>query len=564
MQRDESRETPSDVTAPAPIAEKSNPMHNGKPATAPRKTSAPAWRPFPLSALPEPARTFVDAASRAIGCDASYIALPLLAALAAAIGNSARIRLKRGWTEPAVIWAAIVGESGTLKSPALDAPLRPIREKQAQALKEYRDSLADFERAQNEYAAAMAEWKRKKKENRAEQPIPPAPPVCKRFWVSDTTVEALAQRLSQAPRGLLLCRDELAGWLKSFGQYKGGKGQDAAHFLTMHGARDLLVDRKTGDQTTIYVAHAALGIVGGVQPAILRMTLATEHFEDGLAARLLLAMPPRQPKRWSEMEVDDDLNRALANMFGTLYAMPLPVHAVTGEPEPATIKLSAEGKAAWVRFFNEHAQEQAELTGDLAAAWSKLEGYAARFALIVHLVRWAAGDSTLADPNAVDAQSIEAGVTLSRWFGQEAKRVYAVLSESDEEREQRQLAELIERRGGSITVRELMHASRQYRGSSADAEAALEALAKAGIVTREPVGPGEHGGQPTTRYRLIHAEQVGNNVLPTPAEVSFTLSGNGNTTQPNTKKTEVLLPLPPLPDGERPANGTPEEAEWTA
>jgi hypothetical protein len=35
-----------------------------------------AFRPFPVDALPEPIRGFVDAGSRAIGCDPSYLALP--------------------------------------------------------------------------------------------------------------------------------------------------------------------------------------------------------------------------------------------------------------------------------------------------------------------------------------------------------------------------------------------------------------------------------------------------------------------------------------------------------
>jgi hypothetical protein len=37
-----------------------------------------AFRPFPIGALPEPIRGFVDAGARAIGCDPSYLALPLL------------------------------------------------------------------------------------------------------------------------------------------------------------------------------------------------------------------------------------------------------------------------------------------------------------------------------------------------------------------------------------------------------------------------------------------------------------------------------------------------------
>ena len=68
-------------------------------------------------------------------------------------------------------------------------------------------------------------------------PTPPPKPVCRRLVVSDSTIEAIADRLQESPRGLLLARDELSGWINGFGQYKGGKGGDASHWLTMHGAR---------------------------------------------------------------------------------------------------------------------------------------------------------------------------------------------------------------------------------------------------------------------------------------------------------------------------------------
>lgn len=58
----------------------------------------------------------VVAGAKAIGCDAPFIAMPMLTALAAAIGNARRIQLKRGWTAPAILWVAIVGESGTAKT----------------------------------------------------------------------------------------------------------------------------------------------------------------------------------------------------------------------------------------------------------------------------------------------------------------------------------------------------------------------------------------------------------------------------------------------------------------
>jgi hypothetical protein len=450
----------------------------------------------------------VDAAGRAIGCDPSYIALPLLTALAAAIGNSRSIRLKQGWTEPAVIWSAIVGESGTLKSPALDAPLLLIHKRQEAAMRRHLAALAQYQHEKAVYDCQLAQWKRKGFKNGEEPPAAPTPPVCERFWVSDVTVEALAERLSHAPRGLLLHREELAGWIGSFGQYKAGKGADSAHFLTMHGARSLLVDRKTGDQTTIYVPRAALSICGGIQPGILRLALAREHYESGLAARLLLAMPPPKVKRWSEAEVIPELDKALADVYVQLYGLTMHINPVTEEPAPVVLPLSPDGKTAWIKFYNDHADEQAELTGDLAAAWSKLEGYAARLALVLHLVRVAAGDNT-ADPDAVDAQSIESGVALSRWFGQETRRVYAALSESVEQRKRRELVELMRRKGGKITVRELMRSSRQY-DEAGKAESDLDELVRSGVAVKLPVAVGQRGGKPTYVYQLVDGADVDN------------------------------------------------------
>ena len=63
------------------------------------KSDTLAWQPFPVDVLPQPVRGFVVAGAKAIGCDQAYIALPLLASLASAIGNTRRIQLKRSWTE---------------------------------------------------------------------------------------------------------------------------------------------------------------------------------------------------------------------------------------------------------------------------------------------------------------------------------------------------------------------------------------------------------------------------------------------------------------------------------
>ena len=77
-----------------------------------------------------------------------------------------------------------------------------------------------------------------------------------------------------------------------------------------------------------------------------------------------------------EQAYHDALDRLLALDFDTC----------DGEKTPHVLRPSEEGKAAWVAFYNAWAREQAGVEGELAAAFGKLEGYAARFALLHHVV----------------------------------------------------------------------------------------------------------------------------------------------------------------------------------
>jgi hypothetical protein len=481
-----------------------------EPLNATRPAAPEHFALFPVDALPEPLRGFVAAGAKAIGCDPSYLALPMLTVIAAAIGNTRRIQLKRGWTAPAIVWTAVVGESGTAKTPAFKLAMRPIRERQRKALERHAEAMRQHEADLAHYEKALAEWKRDKKST-DEPPEKPEAPQAERCIVSDTTVEALAPLLLANARGLLLARDELAGWIGSFDRYAGGKGgADAAHWLSMHNGESIIVDRKTGNPRTIFVPQAAVSVCGGIQPAILHRALGIEHRESGLAARLLLTCPPRKAKRWTEADIDPAAEAEIARLIDRLYELQ-PTIGDEGEPRPVVVGLTPDAKAAWKAYYNDHAQEQADLAGELSAAWSKLEEYAARLALVDHFARWAADDPTLASADVVDAASMAAGIALATWFKGEARRVYALLGESDDEREQRRLVEWLERRGGSATARDVQMGCRWLRDPGA-ADAALEQLAKSGWGNWEPTPPGRRG-QPTRHFRLSAVNS--NSALPT-------------------------------------------------
>lgn len=441
--------------------------------TQPTKLPIEPFQPFPVDALPDAVAPFVNASAKAIGCDPSFIALPLLVGFASAIGNSRRVQLKRSWTEPAILWGAIIGESGSTKSSALELAFRAVRDRQQKAMREHNEAMQDYEVARLHYERDLAAWKRSKADT--DPPEALKAPTCERCWTDDATIEALAKLLQDNPRGLLVIRDELAGWLH-FDRYNAkGKGAEVSKWLEMFGGRALVVDRKTSG--TIYVPQAAVSIIGGIQPGILTRYIGQEHRDNGLLAWLLLTMPPRRAKIWTEADIDPMAKVGISSIFEALYDLK-PALDADGESAPAIVQLTAEGKRDWIMFYNEHNAEAANLCSELAAAWSKLEGYAARFALVHHLIRQVSNETVV---DGIDAVSIAAGVKLARWFAHEARRVYAMLAEDDESQQSRQLIELIERRDGSISTCELTRSGpRQYRGNPEAAGAALDVLAERG------------------------------------------------------------------------------------
>lgn len=464
------------------------------------------FEPFPLEALPQPVRGFVQAGAKAIGCDPSFLAVPMMVVCAAAIGNARRVRLKHSWSEPAILWAALVAFSGDHKSPALETALKAIRERQKRAIKAYEAEFTKWENESAQYEKDFAAWKRSK--GTGDPPERPAEPIAWRILVDDTTIEALAGLLKRQPRGLFLACDELAGWLGGFERYKSkGAGSDCAKWLEVHGGRMLLIDRKTGQPKTLCIPNASVSVIGGIQPEILKRCLTVEHRANGLSARLLVTMPPRRAKRWNDATIHPDAEKAIGDMIDRLLSLEMITDPEDDDPRPQLIDLDADAKAIFVKFYNEHAEEQSAMTGELCAAWSKLEAYAPRLALIYHLIRWANGEIPSDHEALIDAESMSAGITLVRWFAHEARRVHGMLNETRKQGQQRELIDWIRRRGGRVSVRELQRWQWKYRGSADQARTDLDALGKLGAGRWETSDTGGHPLEEFVLYDQGHRQK---------------------------------------------------------
>jgi hypothetical protein len=176
---------------------------------------------FPLEVLPEPARRLVEAGARLLGCPPDLIAVPVLGTLASAIGTNRRIEVKPGWEEYASIYAVVIAEPGSAKTPAQRLATEPIHQEQERFWEEHRNALAEY--LDKSKQAARVEGSQKQKSGAGNHSVGPIP---RQLVSTESTVEALGLLLKENPHGILSDQDEIVALTASFNRYRTGLGAD--------------------------------------------------------------------------------------------------------------------------------------------------------------------------------------------------------------------------------------------------------------------------------------------------------------------------------------------------
>ncbi len=398
---------------------------------------------FPTDALPRPAARLVREAAAAIGCPPDSIGLASLVTLGAAIGNGRVIQPKKGWTEGATIYGAAIADSGEKKTVAI-ATATDVAQKLENRLNK------KHEQALDEHAREMREYEVERKEaakSGISAPPPPRAPVADRVHVNDTTVEALIPILKENPRGVLLERDELVGWVKAMDQYKaGGKGSDRQFWLSTWSNRPVSVDRK-GQQGPVSVLRPFIGVVGSIQPDVLPEL--AENREDGMLERFLFAYPEPINALWTEDEVSDGAKAAYQDLYHQLRGLSMEADEF-GDPIEVPVVFSPEAKEIFVEVYNAHRTEMS-LPGFpryLRSPWSKLEACFLRIALILAACRFV--ENGLAER--VETEDVLKATVLTDYFKAQARRVFGSLAGFDPRRSLLEdCARFVARQGGTWT-----------------------------------------------------------------------------------------------------------------
>lgn len=365
---------------------------------------------FDPSLLPSPWSAWVFEQAEAVGCPVDYVAAALLASASAWLGNSRRIAATADWIEPAHIWVALIGVPSTGKTPAQRPVIDVSKLLEADERPAWQERMAEHAKQTDVSTVRRDQWKIevrtaiKSGTTPPEQPedsMPSDPPGMPRVIINDSTIEEATNILAHNPKGLLMLRDELAGWIGSFDRY-GGEGSDRAFYLECWNGGPHTVDRVKKTGQPVEVAYASLAILGGIQPDRLREALAGS--DDGLSARFLYVWPT--PCAFRPLSaINQDGSEARKEMLVSAARKLRNLRMDETERGVRARLVPLAGTEAFDEL-RQQAMEKARSTHGLISGWhGKTPARALRMALIIEYLVWAAMREA-PEPEAITQTSI--------------------------------------------------------------------------------------------------------------------------------------------------------------
>lgn len=339
-----------------------------------------------------------------------YVAcqLPVLAAQFQ-IGTRLELDASTAYYAFAIIWLGLVGETGSKKSPIIRAVTSPLDSLQEVAEDKYQQQLAAYEQD-------LLDWEATPKDERGNKPKPPAP---REYYLSDFTLEALAQVVNhQKDRGLIIHLDELSRFFAAMDAYRNGKGGDRQHWLSFYDGGAAKFNRKTTER--VYSSKTAISILGSIQPDIVhKLMLNDASSADGLWARFAWVRLPLSVSPGIFGQAKYDLSDLLLALYQQLNQF-----------SPQTYKLPDEAQLLWNQWHSEiEYLILKEPSSILRATYPKVKERAARIALVSHLTQAAFDRKT--PELIIPVETVRSSIQFTRWLMGQTRLIYAEMGVAD-------------------------------------------------------------------------------------------------------------------------------------
>ena len=365
---------------------------------------------FPLDIFPEEIQHYILECNKKLDANIDYMGCSLLWLISVCVGNTYEIEVKKGWTEPGVIWLAVVGRAGIGKTPSIDNIIKPLNVLNFKEIKRYSDQMEVF----NYYN----DLTKKEKEEHPE----PMKPKKTQFIANDITLEALVDLHQESDNAVGVFKDELAGWFKDMNKYRAGS--DLEFWLSCWSSKSVSVNRMTRKGS--FIERPFIPVLGGIQPSIFNQFATDENKDNGFLDRMLLSFPDAKVEEYNENEMhiadimwySNTITRFYQGLKSAFIKRDNDGKIITN-----TVKFKQEAKEEWKRIFNRITKEQNndEENEYLKSMYPKQKSYIPRFALLIHL--FSSNFDEAVNVNEVSKDSILKAEKLSNYFIMNAKKI---------------------------------------------------------------------------------------------------------------------------------------------
>ena len=372
--------------------------------------------------LPAPLCPWLEDVAERACIPLEYLAAPTLVGLGSLVGRQLGICPGRfdDYLVVPNLWGAIIGRPGLMKSHAVTEALSPLHWLATKASQRFEAGRSDRE------ARALGTEARKKalqskmvraEKNGGEQRHSllqelreliegeRADEIERRYLTQDPTVEKLGELLRDNPRGLLVERDEVAGWLRTLDK-PGREGDREFYLESWNGTSAYTVDRI--GRGTLHIPALCISVVGGIQPGKLKRyvaaTLEGAAGDDGLLQRLQLLVWPDGPREWHNPDrpPNNDARRRAHAVFETLDQLdPAAFGASDQDDSIPYLRFAPDGQSVWDEWrdrLENRLRSDDELAGasSFEAHLSKYRSLMPSLALLFHVIETASKEEPAA------------------------------------------------------------------------------------------------------------------------------------------------------------------------
>jgi hypothetical protein len=394
----------------------------------------PPVAPFDYDLLPPILHRRVADIAERMQCPPDFPAVALIVMLASLIGRRCGIAPKRedNWIVVPNLWGKVIGRPGIMKSPPLAEVMRPLTVLQARAVEHYEGEqiehqagamvAAEAERVAKEAIRKMLKSGQTASAHELAQEAvehDPNEPACRRYVVNDATVEKLGEILNENPYGVLLFRDELAGFFRTL-ERQGHEADRAFYLECWNGDGSFTYDRI--GRGTLHIPGACLSILGSIQPGPLSDLVRglRGSGDDGLLQRFQLAVWPDVCAEWRNIDrpPDQEAREAVDSVIARFDRFT----AVSLGADPGTIPIMRFDAEAQQLFDVWRAALERRLRADaeppvFGAHLSKFRSLVPSLALILHL--------TESNEGPVVRLALERAIGWAEYLESHARRIYA-------------------------------------------------------------------------------------------------------------------------------------------